>query len=49
MKQLNIDLNMVEELFEEPEFNPYEPDSRCESGVADLFNQTQVLSPKTQL
>ena len=49
MKQLNVDLNMIEELFEEPEFNPYDPDSRCESGVADLFNQTQDLSPKTQL
>jgi hypothetical protein len=46
MNKLNIDLNTIEELFQEPEFNPFDPESRCESGVADLFNQTQELSQK---
>lgn len=49
MNQINIDLNSIEELFQEPEYNPFDPDSRCESGVADLYNQTQGLSPKTPL
>jgi len=49
MKQISIDLNLIEELFQEPEFNPFDPDCRCESGVADLFNQTQNISPKTPL
>ena len=49
MKKLNIDLNLIEELFDEPEFIPNDPDSRCESGIADLYNQTQDLSPKTPL
>ena len=48
MNQINIDLNSIEELFLEPEFNPFDP-CRCESGVADLFNQTQDISPKTPL
>jgi hypothetical protein len=46
MEKLNVDLNTIEELFQEPDFNPFDPDSRCESGVADLFNQTQELSQK---
>ena len=46
MENLNIDLKSIEELFQEPEFNPFDPDSRCESGVADLFNQTQELNQK---
>ena len=46
MKKFKVDLNVIEDLFQEPEFNPFDPDSRCESGVADLFNQTQDLSPK---
>jgi hypothetical protein len=49
MKQINIDLNSIEELFQVGEFNPFDPDSRCESGIADLFNQTQDLSRNTQL
>ncbi len=39
-------MNVIEDLFQEPKFNPFDPDSRCESGVADLFNQTQGLSLK---
>ncbi len=46
MEKLCINLNTIQELFQEPEFNPFDPDSRCESGVADLFNQTQELSQK---
>ena len=46
MEKLSINLNTIEELFQEPDFNPFDPDSRCESGVADLFNQTQELSQK---
>lgn len=46
MEKLSINLNTIEELFQEPEFNPFDSDSRCESGVADLFNQTQELSQK---
>lgn len=44
MEKLSINLNTIEELFQEPDFNPFDPDSRCESGVADLFNQTHELS-----
>jgi hypothetical protein len=46
MEKLNIELNTIEELFQEPDFNPFDPGSRCESGVADLYNQTQDLSQK---
>ena len=46
MEELKIDLNSIEELFSEPEFNPFDPKSRCESGIADLFNQTQDLSQR---
>jgi hypothetical protein len=46
MEKLSIDLSNIQELFQEPEFNPFDPNSRCESGVADLFNQTQELSQK---
>ena len=46
MEQLNIKLDTIEDLFQEPDFNPFDPGSRCESGVADLFNQTQDLSQK---
>ena len=49
MEKLSINLNNIEELFQEPDFNPFDPDSRCESGVADLFNQTQELSQKEAL
>ncbi len=46
MQKIKVDLNVIDDLFQEPEFNPFDPDSRCESGVADLFNQTQDLSLK---
>ena len=46
MKIIKVDLNLIGDLFQEPKFNPFDDDSRCESGVADLFNQTQDLSPK---
>ena len=46
MQKIKVDLNLIDDLFQEPEFNPFDPDSRCESGVADLFNQTQDISPK---
>jgi hypothetical protein len=46
MKTISVDLHVIEDLFQEPEFNPFDPHSRCESGVADLFNQTQDLSTK---
>jgi hypothetical protein len=49
MKTIKGNLYVIEELFQEPEFNPYDPDSRCESGIADLFNQTQNLSQKEPL
>jgi hypothetical protein len=46
MKKLAIELNGIEELFQEPDFDPFDPDCRCESGMADLYNQTQNLSRK---
>ena len=46
MKKISIDLNGIEELFQEPEYDPFVPDCRCESGIADLYNQTQDLSRK---
>lgn len=49
MHQLKIDLNSVDELFNEPEFDPFNPTSRCESGISDLYNQTEGLSSKTKL
>jgi hypothetical protein len=39
-------LNVIDDLFQEPQFNPFDDDCRCESGVVNLFNQTQDLSPK---
>ena len=49
MEKLSIDLNTIKELFQEPDFNPFDSSSRCESGVADLFNQTQELSQKEEV
>ncbi len=49
MEKIKVDLNGIDDLFQESQFNPFDPDSRCESGVADLFNQTQYLPPKEPL
>ncbi|MCK4726877.1 MAG: hypothetical protein KAT29_13785 [Anaerolineales bacterium] len=49
MKNISVDLNGIDELFQEPEFDPFDPNSRCESGMADLYNQTQDFSAKEAL
>jgi hypothetical protein len=49
MKKISVTLNKLEELFQETEFDPFNPDSRCESGIADLFNQTQKIPRKELL
>jgi len=49
MKNISVDLNAIDELFQEPDFDPFNPQSRCESGMADLYNQTQNLSSKEAL
>ena len=49
MENISIELNGYEELFQDPEFNPFDPDCRCESGIADLYNQTQKISRKEAL
>lgn len=49
MKHISVDLNAIDELFQEPDFDPFNPQSRCESGMADLYNQTQNLSSKEAL
>ena len=49
MNSISIELNGIEELFQEPEFDPYDPDCRCESGIADLYNQTKNISRKEDL
>ncbi len=49
MKHISVDLKAIEELFQEPYFDPFDPNSRCESGMADLYNQTQNLSSKDAL
>ena len=49
MKVISVELNGIDELFQESEFDPFDPTSRCESGIADLYNQTQNLSPKEPL
>ena len=46
MKNISVELNGYEELFQDPDFNPFDPDCRCESGIADLYNQTQNISRK---
>jgi hypothetical protein len=49
MEKISVKLNKLEELFQETEFDPFNPDSRCESGIADLFNQTQKFPRKELL
>ena len=49
MKTISVDLNSLDELFTEPDFDPYDANCRCESGIADLYNQTQNLSRKEQI
>ena len=49
MKNISVELNGLEELFQEPDFDPFDPTCRCESGMADLYNQTQDLSSKESL
>lgn len=49
MKKISIELNGIEELFQEPDFDPFDPECRCESGIADLYNQTQNISRKEQI
>ena len=49
MKNISVDLNGIDELFQEPDFDPFDPNSRCESGMADLYNQTQDFSAKEAL
>ncbi|MCJ7537507.1 MAG: hypothetical protein MUO57_18435 [Anaerolineales bacterium] len=49
MKVISVELNGIDELFQEPDFDPFNPTSRCESGMADLFNQTQDISSKEPL
>lgn len=49
MKKLSVELNRIEELFQEQEFDAFDPDCRCESGIADLYNQTQSISRKEEV
>ena len=49
MKNISVELNGYDELFQDPDFNPFDPDCRCESGIADLYNQTQKISRKEAL
>jgi len=49
MKNIAVELSDLGELFQDPNFDPFDPESRCESGIADLFNQTQNLSPQVEL
>ena len=43
MKKISIELNGIEQLFQEIEFDPFDANGRCESGISDLYNQTQNL------
>ena len=38
-KTINIRLNSIEVLFEEPDFNPFDPESRDRSGMDELMDQ----------
>ena len=49
MKRISVELNGIHELFQEPDFDPFDPDCRCESGIADLYNQTQNISRKEEI
>ena len=49
MKKISVTLNKIEELFQQTDFDPFNPESRCESGIADLFNQTQKIPRKELL
>ena len=46
MKKIAIELSELDELFKDPNFDPFDPHSRCESGISDLFNQTQNFPAK---
>ena len=49
MRIITVELNSIDDLFQEPDFDPFDPHSRCESGIADLYNQTQNLPRKETL
>jgi len=41
---VSIDLVTVEELFVEPNYNPFDPESRSQSGIDELLDQVRKLS-----
>jgi hypothetical protein len=49
MKRISVDLDGIHELFQEPDFDPFDPGCRCESGIRDLYNQTQTISRKEKV
>ena len=46
---IGVALNSPEELFAEPVFDPYDPESRFDSGIDELVHQLKKLSPKREL
>ncbi|MFC1996277.1 hypothetical protein ACFLXI_01555 [Chloroflexota bacterium] len=46
---INIEVNAIEDLFIEPEFDPFEPESLSQSGIDVLVNQVRKLSMREPL
>ena len=49
MNTININLKGIEELFDEPEFNPFDPVSRSQSGFDELVDKIRERSMKNPL
>ena len=49
LKTIKLDLNVIEDLFIEPSYNPFESDGRFQSGIEELLEQVRELSLKEPL
>jgi hypothetical protein len=46
LNTIRIELNAIEDLFIEPDFNPFDPESRFQSGFDEMAEQVRELSMK---
>ena len=49
MKTINLELKVIEDLFLEPSYNPFDSDGRFQSGIEELMDQVRELSLKEPL
>lgn len=49
LSTINLDLNVIEDLFIEPSYNPFDSNGRFQSGIEELVEQVRELSLKEPL